>query len=168
MAWAHTGIFPARGQVQVEHRSRPQDVGSEMRSAVLAVKLEVTEATLDHASPGRLAGIVLGVVVIDGQADAYVQIVSQAKGEIEVTGKRTVDTPLFHIAIPHVEPSFGPIWAYKLARAGVTPVVGGDGSASPYTEMEEPESVRVLLVQAGLSPEQTRLRKSSRLHKKQE
>ena len=167
VAGAHTGIFPARRQVQVKHCGRPQDVGAKMRSTVLTVKLEVTEAALDHASPGRLAGIVLAVIIIDGQADTHVQVVTQAEGEIEIASKGTVDTPVFHVGIPHVNLLVIPIRVDKLARAGITPVVGGDGSASPCTEMEEPESIRVLLMQAGLSPEQARLRKSSRLHEEQ-
>ena len=151
VARAHTHVLPTGGEPHVEHHRGTEDFGAEVLGTVLAVQLDIAETAFDHAGPRGFAGVVLGVVVVDGQADTHIDIVGDTHGEVEVSGECTVNSSFFHVGIPYVELLPVAVRINELARTGVTPVVSSDGSARSGTETEEPESVRVLLMQAGFS-----------------
>ena len=89
--------------------------------------------------------ILFGMVIVYGEAYADVHVVAEPEGKIDVAGKRAVNAPAPE-PVPGLELPSPPPAVCKLARAAIAPVVRGNGSAHSGTEMEDADSVRVLLV----------------------
>ena len=169
MAGAHAHVLPAGRQPQVEHHGRTHVVRTEVvRRAPLAVELEVAQATLDHARGGSLAGVVLGVVIVDGQTDTQVQVLAETEGEVEVTREGAVDTAFAHVGVPLVELLPVALGIHEPAATSIAELVGGDSTAGTGTEVPGAERIRVLLMQTCPSPEKTCLSEQTHLQEKQD
>ena len=103
----------------------------QMRRAVFCIELQVTEATLAHVSANRFARVILCVVVVNREAHADIQVITEAKRKVEVTGQSAVNAALFHTGIPHIEFLGTTILVRKQGATGVAPVIGRNCTARP-------------------------------------
>ena len=103
------------------------------------------------------------MVIVDRQADAYIDIVGDTHGEVEVAGKSAVNSTFFHIGIPDIKLTGFTFRIGKLTSTGKTPVIGSDSTTGTRPEMEKSERVRVLLVKPRPTPKQASLSEDKRL-----